>query len=280
MLEKLKMLALRREDLETQLEEPGIYGDAEKLRAINRELKEIIPVVEAYQAYRKAESDRLAAEELLHDPDFRELAQEELERAKAEIERLGVKMGCVEQTFYGLAGMGDLIVTATSRHSRNNRAGFLIGRGEKPAEAVKKVGMVVEGINALPAAVRLAGRYDVEMPIVTLVDDIVNRGADAAETAAKLMGRRKKAELLYKPAVLPYWITSAHVTLGLAWKAGVAAEVLASLGKSIGGNIYTSKVQLETETLFAWTITVILISILFESILARLMNRWKPKGGS
>ena len=92
--------------------------------------------------------------------------------------------------------------------------------------------------------------------------------------------RRKKAELLYKPAVLPYWITSAHVTLGLAWKAGVAAEVLASLGKSIGGNIYTSKVQLETETLFAWTITVILISILFESILARLMNRWKPKGGS
>ena len=92
MLEKLKMLALRREDLETQLEEPGLYGDAEKLRAINRELKEIIPVVEAYQAYRKAESDRLAAEELLHDPDFRELAQEELERAKAEIERLGEEL--------------------------------------------------------------------------------------------------------------------------------------------------------------------------------------------
>ena len=92
MLEKLKMLALRREDLETQLEEPGIYGDAEKLRAINRELKEIIPVVEAYQAYRKAESDRLAAEELLHDPDFRELAQEELERTKAEIERLGEEL--------------------------------------------------------------------------------------------------------------------------------------------------------------------------------------------
>lgn len=92
MLEKLKMLALRREDLETQLEEPGIYGDAEKLRAINQELKEIIPVVEAYQAYRKAESDRLAAEELLHDPDFRELAQEELERAKAEIERLGEEL--------------------------------------------------------------------------------------------------------------------------------------------------------------------------------------------
>ena len=92
MLEKLKILALRREDLETQLEEPGIYGDAEKLRAINRELKEITPVVEAYQAYRKAERDRLAAEELLHDPDFRELAQEELDRAKAEIERLGEEL--------------------------------------------------------------------------------------------------------------------------------------------------------------------------------------------
>ena len=83
---------MRREDLETQLEEPGIYGDAEKLRAINRELKEITPVVEAYQAYRKAERDRLAAEELLHDPDFRELAQEELDRAKAEIERLGEEL--------------------------------------------------------------------------------------------------------------------------------------------------------------------------------------------
>ena len=91
--------------------------------------------------------------------------------------------------------------------------------------------------------------------------------------------RRKKAELLYKPAVLPYLITSAHVTLGLAWKAGVAAEVLASLGRSIGGNIYTSKVQLETDALFAWTITVILISILFEFLLTRLMNRWKPKEG-
>ena len=111
-------------------------------------------------------------------------------RGLAEIERLGVKMGCKEQTFYGLAGMGDLIVTATSRHSRNNRAGFLIGQGCTPDEAVKKVGMVVEGINALPAAVRLATQYGVEMPIVSFMDGVIRCGADAGEAAAQLMGRR------------------------------------------------------------------------------------------
>ena len=88
MLEKLKALALRQEDLETQLGEPAVYGDAEKLRSINRELKEIGPVVETYKAYQKAEQDRAAAEELLHDPDFKDLAQEELEQAKETLERL------------------------------------------------------------------------------------------------------------------------------------------------------------------------------------------------
>ena len=116
-------------------------------------------------------------------------------RGLAEIVRLGLKMGCVEQTFYGLAGVGDLIVTATSRHSRNNRAGFLIGQGCTPDEAVKKVGMVVEGINALPAAVKLAAQYDVEMPIVTFMDGIINGGKDPGEAAAQLMGRKKKSEL-------------------------------------------------------------------------------------
>ena len=88
MLDKLKALALRYEDLETQLGVPAVYGDAEKLRSINRELKELAPVVETFRAYEAAEQDRLTAEELLHDPDFRELAQEELSRAKAETERL------------------------------------------------------------------------------------------------------------------------------------------------------------------------------------------------
>ena len=88
MLDKLKSLALRYEDLETQLGVPAVYGDAEKLKSINRELKDLAPVVEAFHAYEKAEKDRTAAEELLHDPDFKELAQEEWTRAKAEMERL------------------------------------------------------------------------------------------------------------------------------------------------------------------------------------------------
>lgn len=116
-------------------------------------------------------------------------------RGLAEIVRLGMKMGCIEQTFYGLAGVGDLIVTATSRHSRNNRAGFLIGQGMAPDEAVKKVGMVVEGINALPAAVRLRDLYHVEMPIVSFMDGVIHGGIDPSEAVEKLMGRKKKSEL-------------------------------------------------------------------------------------
>ncbi len=88
MLEKLKALVLRREDLETQLSDPAVYGDAARLRAVNRELKELGPVVETWQAWEQADRDRAEAEKLLHDPDFRELAQEELSAAKADLERL------------------------------------------------------------------------------------------------------------------------------------------------------------------------------------------------
>lgn len=116
-------------------------------------------------------------------------------RGMAEISRLGAAMGCREQTFHGLAGMGDLIVTATSTHSRNNRCGMLIGKGVSPMEAVRQVGMVVEGINAIPAAVELAQRYRVEMPIVAAVDAVVNHGADPREAVTALMNRDKKMEL-------------------------------------------------------------------------------------
>ena len=92
MLEKLKGLALRYEDLETRLGDPKVYGDAEKLHQINRELKELSPVVEAYRAYRVAESRRQEAEELLHDPEMKEMAQEELTEAKAELESLKEKL--------------------------------------------------------------------------------------------------------------------------------------------------------------------------------------------
>ena len=92
MLEKLKGLALRYEDLETRLGDPKVYGDAEKLHQINRELKELSPVVETYRAYRAAESRRQEAEELLHDPEMKEMAQEELTEAKAELESLKEKL--------------------------------------------------------------------------------------------------------------------------------------------------------------------------------------------
>ena len=116
-------------------------------------------------------------------------------RGLAEIERLGEKMGCQRATFSGLAGMGDLIVTATSRHSRNNRCGFLIGQGLSPQEAIKQVGMVVEGVNAIPAAMTLARKYDVEMPIVTAVDAVVNHGANPRDEVYGLMTRDPKTEL-------------------------------------------------------------------------------------
>lgn len=120
-------------------------------------------------------------------------------RGMTEITRLGIEMGCMEQTFAGLAGIGDLIVTATSVHSRNNRCGNLIGKGISPEEAVKQVGMVVEGINAIPAALALSKRYGVEMPIVTAVDAIINHSANPSETVKELMGRDKKMEVSKTP---------------------------------------------------------------------------------
>ncbi len=116
-------------------------------------------------------------------------------RGLAEITRLGMAAGCRFETFSGLAGMGDLIVTATSRHSRNNRCGFLIGQGYSPKEAVQQVGMVVEGINAIPAALTLAQKYNVELPIIEAADQVINHGKDPAETVGELMGRDSKTEL-------------------------------------------------------------------------------------
>ncbi len=116
-------------------------------------------------------------------------------RGMAEISRLGLAMGCKEQTFAGLAGIGDLIVTATSIHSRNNRCGMLIGQGVPVDEAVKQVGMVVEGINALPAAMALAKKYQVEMPIVEATYAVVYEGMTPSNAVQQLMGRGRKGEL-------------------------------------------------------------------------------------
>ena len=116
-------------------------------------------------------------------------------RGMAEIVRLGRAMGCDEHTFYGLAGVGDLIVTATSVHSRNNRCGMLLGKGVKPEDAIKQVGMVVEGIHALSAAMRLMEHYRVDMPIVRAVNNVVNCGADPYEEVMALMHRDQKPEI-------------------------------------------------------------------------------------
>ena len=115
-------------------------------------------------------------------------------RGMEEIRRLGTAMGCREKTFFGLAGIGDLIVTATSRHSRNNRAGFLIGQGMEVEEAVREIGMVVEGMNALPAAVALCEKFEMDMPLINAVRAVINEHARPADVVKELMNRSLKME--------------------------------------------------------------------------------------
>ena len=115
-------------------------------------------------------------------------------RGIAEIVRLGRAMNCKEQTFAGLAGIGDLIVTATSMHSRNNRCGILLGQRVSVEDAVQQIGMVVEGLNALPAAIELSQKYNVEMPITETIANIVSRKMDVTAAVEVLMSRGLKAE--------------------------------------------------------------------------------------
>lgn len=116
-------------------------------------------------------------------------------RGIAEMTRLAKMMGCQEQTCAGLAGIGDVIVTAGSVHSRNRKAGLLIGQGMAPAEAIRKVGMVVEGVNALPAAMQLIRRYQVQMPIIEGVNAIINEGQSPVDVVQGLTSRRLQDEL-------------------------------------------------------------------------------------
>lgn len=115
-------------------------------------------------------------------------------RGIAEITRLGVRMGCKFETFSGLAGIGDLVVTCTSQHSRNNRAGYLIGKGYSAKEAVAQVGMVVEGLNALPAAIDLSRSVGVELPICEAVYNVVTGMIPVSEILPHLMERKLKSE--------------------------------------------------------------------------------------
>ncbi|MEI3347064.1 MAG: NAD(P)H-dependent glycerol-3-phosphate dehydrogenase [Dysosmobacter sp.] len=117
-------------------------------------------------------------------------------RAMAEMTRLGEQLGGTRRTFGGLAGMGDLIVTCTSMHSRNNRAGILIGQGKTVQEAMDEVGAVVEGYYAAESVHQLAQNEGVEMPICQCAYEVLYHGMKARSCGRELMGRAKKDELL------------------------------------------------------------------------------------
>lgn len=115
-------------------------------------------------------------------------------RGMAEIKRLGMALGGEEKTFFGLSGIGDLIVTCTSMHSRNRRAGILIGQGKSLDETLKEVHMVVEGVNSAKAAAKLAKKYNVSMPITEAIIGVLFEGADARNAVYNLMMRDMRAE--------------------------------------------------------------------------------------
>ncbi|MBE5876892.1 MAG: NAD(P)H-dependent glycerol-3-phosphate dehydrogenase [Lachnospiraceae bacterium] len=115
-------------------------------------------------------------------------------RGIAEISRLGIAMGGKAETFAGLSGMGDLIVTCASMHSRNRRAGILIGQGKTMEEAMAEVKMVVEGVYSAKAAMGLAKKYGVELPIIEQVNAVLFEGKDAGQAVKDLMIRDKKFE--------------------------------------------------------------------------------------
>lgn len=121
-------------------------------------------------------------------------------RGIAEIARLGVKMGGKLETFTGLTGIGDLIVTCASVHSRNRRAGYLMGQGKTMQEAMDEVQMVVEGVYSAKAARKLAEKYEVSMPIVEQINEVLFENKSAAQAVDELMLRESKSE----HSVLPW----------------------------------------------------------------------------
>ena len=115
-------------------------------------------------------------------------------RGLVEIKRLGTAMGGEEKTFYGLTGLGDLIVTCGSQHSRNRRAGEMIGKGYSIAEAREKIGMTIESVDNIDVAYKLAKKYNIEMPIVNAVYDVLYNGLNPKTAVENLMTRTLKEE--------------------------------------------------------------------------------------
>ena len=122
-------------------------------------------------------------------------------RGIAEITRLGVKMGGKAESFSGLTGIGDLIVTCASMHSRNRRAGILIGQGKTMQEAMDEVQMVVEGVYSAKAGLALAKKYNESMPIIEQINQVLFEDKSPADAVYELMhrdGRRENSELLWE----------------------------------------------------------------------------------
>ena len=126
----------------------------------------------------------------LGDNSFAALAT----RGLVEISRLGTAMGGKEKTFYGLTGLGDLIVTCGSTHSRNRRAGELIGKGYSIEDTKKEVGMTIESIDNIDVAYKLSKKYNIEMPIVNAVYNVLYNGLDPKKALDDLMTRDLREE--------------------------------------------------------------------------------------
>ncbi len=118
-----------------------------------------------------------------------------MNRGFVEIARMGEKMGANKMTFAGLSGIGDLIVTCTSMHSRNRRAGILIGQGNSLEQAIKSIGMVVEGIKTTKAAYQLSRKLGVAMPITEEIYEVLYKGSDVKSSVVNLMLRDKTHEM-------------------------------------------------------------------------------------
>ena len=115
-------------------------------------------------------------------------------RGLVELSRLGVALGGKKETFYGLTGLGDLIVTCSSLHSRNRKAGFLIGQGHSLEDTKKKVGMTIESIDNIDVAYKLAKMYNIEVPIINAVYGVLYEGLDPKQAVTMLMTRDLKEE--------------------------------------------------------------------------------------
>ena len=117
-------------------------------------------------------------------------------RSLQDIVKMGVSLGGKLETFFGLTGIGDLIVTCLSEHSRNRKCGLLIGKGMKLDEAIKEIGMVVEGINACKIFYEIAKEKNIEVPIIESLYEVLFNNKDLRSIEGKLMSRDRKDEFL------------------------------------------------------------------------------------